>query len=333
MNKMITVIFSLIIFCSCSDLVIPEEENYSIKMADFNEVWEIVDRQYPFLEFKEIDWNAMYEKYEPRIKASQGDEYMNELINLLSELEDGHVGLETKSGYVRTYYMPRELKDKLSYSPELVRSYFDRELVLTGDGHMNYGTIDNMIGYIRIETWSENDRNWAVDIDKAINSLRTTDGLIIDVRHNGGGCTCLSNVVTSRFIDQPLKVPGIIRNGIFYEGDIIQPNKSAPYENDIVLLINGVSFSATEVFARDMKTIDRVTLVGGTTGGGGGAVNYYDLPSQLKVRLTFQNSLRYDLSPIEWNGIEPDIIIEQSETDIVNGRDKQLEFAIEYLKN
>jgi len=41
---------------------------------------------------------------------------------------------------------------------------------------------------------------------------------------------------------------------------------------------------------------------------------------------------RYDGQPWEWLGIPPDIRIEQTEEDIINGRDKQLEFAINMLK-
>ena len=41
---------------------------------------------------------------------------------------------------------------------------------------------------------------------------------------------------------------------------------------------------------------------------------------------------RYDGLPWEWLGIPPDIRVEQTETDILAGRDKQLEYAIEMLK-
>ena len=41
---------------------------------------------------------------------------------------------------------------------------------------------------------------------------------------------------------------------------------------------------------------------------------------------------RYDGQPFEWLGISPDIRVEQTEKDIQNGRDKQLEYAINMLK-
>ena len=42
--------------------------------------------------------------------------------------------------------------------------------------------------------------------------------------------------------------------------------------------------------------------------------------------------LRYDGQQIEWLGVPPDIRVEQTEDDIINGRDKQLEYAIDLLK-
>jgi C-terminal processing protease CtpA/Prc len=42
--------------------------------------------------------------------------------------------------------------------------------------------------------------------------------------------------------------------------------------------------------------------------------------------------LRYDGVPIEWNGVLPDIRVPQSKEDIDQGRDKQLEYAIELLR-
>ena len=41
---------------------------------------------------------------------------------------------------------------------------------------------------------------------------------------------------------------------------------------------------------------------------------------------------RYDGLPREWIGVPPDIRVKQTEEDILNGRDKQLEFAISMLK-
>jgi C-terminal processing protease CtpA/Prc len=42
---------------------------------------------------------------------------------------------------------------------------------------------------------------------------------------------------------------------------------------------------------------------------------------------------RYDGLPWEWLGVAPDILVEQTKEDLENGKDKQLEYAIEMLKD
>jgi C-terminal processing protease CtpA/Prc len=80
--------------------------------------------------------------------------------------------------------------------------------------------------------------------------------------------------------------------------------------------------------------------VGDTTGGGGGAgsnhstttVSDFILPSGKMVSTPTGYFERYDGQPIEWLGVLPDIRVAQTAEDIRQGRDKQLEYAIEFLK-
>ena len=115
----------------------------------------------------------------------------------------------------------------------------------------------------------------------------------------------------------------------------IFPQGSRQYTGPIVILINGTCFSATEVFAGRMRQLDYVSLVGDTTAGGGMSSNgeaRHFLPSGGSIRINYEAILRMDGQPIEWNGVPPDIRVEQTKADISNGEDKQLEFALEYLK-
>jgi C-terminal processing protease CtpA/Prc len=50
------------------------------------------------------------------------------------------------------------------------------------------------------------------------------------------------------------------------------------------------------------------------------------------IEIGFIDIRRYDGLPWEWLGIPPDIRVEQTEADILAGRDKQLEYTIEMLK-
>jgi len=98
-----------------------------------------------------------------------------------------------------------------------------------------------------------------------------------------------------------------------------------------VVLINGVCFSAAEYFAEMMKQVSTVTVVGDTTGGGGGIPQPFSLPSGIQVRVPAGEFRRHDGVPIEWNGIPPDVTIMNAEAEVRQGKDNQLEYAIQIL--
>jgi len=84
-----------------------------------------------------------------------------------------------------------------------------------------------------------------------------------------------------------------------------------------------------------MRQLDYVSLVGDTTAGGGMSSNgdaRHFLPSGGSIRINYEAILRVDGEPIEWNGVPPDIRIVQTKTDIDKEQDKQLEFAVDFLK-
>jgi len=93
-------------------------------------------------------------------------------------------------------------------------------------------------------------------------------------------------------------------------------------------------------FYRNHEATANVTAVGDTTGGGsaGGnseppdAVASFYLPSGKMIDIGTVDLRRYDGLPWEWLGVPPDIRVVQTEADINQGRDKQLEYAIDMLK-
>ena len=110
------------------------------------------------------------------------------------------------------------------------------------------------------------------------------------------------------------------------------------FDKAVVVLINGTTISAGELMAEYMRQINFVTIMGDTTNGAGCADIYeeiegdYFLPSGRYIKVGNSYALRFDGVPIEWNGIPPDVLIQQSRADFIAGRDKQLESAINFLK-
>lgn len=320
----------IILFCfGCSELIInePVKNNH---LEDFEAVRQIVKDNYPFLEFKRINWDSIYNVYLPAIQESEGDDYMAIIVDMLKELQDGHVGIRTKGGsYIGCYNLPRRVKDYYKYNALNIENYLSANLELTASNNISYCHISGDLGYIRISTFSSND--WISEIDNAISEFKNSEGLIIDVRHNEGGSNLNTNFVVKRFLKDSLIRAGFKIGEEFYTGQVLYPYLPVNYNKSVVVLINGVCFSSTEDFIQDMQQIENVTIIGDTTGGGSSAPEYFDLPSGLQIRISMYFFLKYNKTPIEWNGIFPDIRITNTIQEVENGTDKQLEYAIDYL--
>jgi uncharacterized protein (DUF779 family) len=322
----------LALLTGCSDLIVtgPEEHN---NFADFESAWHIVGSVYPYFQFKHINWDSVYTVYRPRAEAAKGDEIDGVLFDMLRELRDGHVRLQSRGGAsVATYTPPRADKDRYAYSPLVVRKYFDRELLLAGDQRIEYGIIGGDIGYIYVATLRR-EEPVADGFDEALSYVKETKGLIIDVRHNGGGSDDNSMAVVTRLISSPFDIlPSPAPGGGLNHGPYIYPRGSFHYTDPVVLLIDGVCFSSCEDFAEMMKHVPTVIAIGDTTGGGSGAPELFTLPSGREINVSTKDIRRYDGLPIEWNGVPPDILVRQTAEDIKLGRDKQLEYAIDHLR-
>ena len=317
---------------SCTDLVVTEPEG-STNVADFESAWQIVNSVYPYFKFKRINWDSIHAVYLPRAEKTRGDEIDAVLFDMLGELRDGHVSMQTQGGaQVSTYHPPRALRDRYTYSPIVVRKYFDRQLRLAGDQRIEYEKLPGNIGYLYVATLIK-DEPILAGFDEALAYLQDTKGLILDVRHNSGGTDNNSIGILGRLISSPLDwLPYPLPDGTLQRGFTIPPRGGFQYTKPVVMLIDGVCFSSCEDFSEVMKHIPTVTAVGDTTAGGSGAPQLFALPSGRKINVSTIDFRRYDGQPIEWNGVLPDILVINTEAEIESGQDRQLERAIQLLQ-
>ncbi len=319
-----------IILAGCSDLFVhPASDTTNI--ADFEQAWKITNSVYPYFQFKRVNWDSIHTVYQPLAEHSNGDEIFKVLYDMLAELKDGHVSIKTLGGSsVRTYVPPRTDKDRFAFDPLVVRKYFRDELKLAGGNRIEYGTLPQNIGYVRIATFLNG--TWIYDYDAVLQEFQGTRGLIIDVRGNGGGSDMMGDVVVSRLLTVPLGRPTNYYRGQPYKGSPLQPWGPVRYVNPVVVLMNGTCFSATEDFLNTMGEVPGVVLVGDTSAGGSGAPQDFALPSGRGIHISTIDFRRYDNQPIEWNGIIPDVLVVQTQADLQRGHDLQLERAIALLQ-
>ncbi len=319
-------------------------------IADFEAAWSAVDSVYPFMEFKQIDWDDVGATYRSTAERADGNEIYLVLAQMLGELEDGHVWLRPPRGVriplqddwlegddrkIWTYVGPRVRRDTDVWTADLLLNYLDPDSIrIDGDSLIGYAIRDDGIGYVRVGEFMPHEITR--DFDAALNHTRYTRALIVDVRHNPGGNHDTIREFVGRFLIEPLASLDVYILGERYPWQPIQPRAPFQYTKPVVVLINGRSFSGAEAFAEMMKQVPHVTAVGDTTGGGSGAADdsapgIFRLPSGAEIGVPTGDVRRYDGLPWEWLGVPPDIRVEQTETDRAHGRDMQLEHAIEFL--
>lgn len=327
----------ILTIAGCSDLVVTPPDT-SLNVKDFETAWNAINNVYPMFEYKQINWNEVYSKYREKVDNSSED-FSKILFNMLRELRDPHVILSNNGmGLLIPYPGVRLQRDFDAFSPILVRTYFDQELTFACRHKVEYGILNEGIGYIRIATFNE--EGLMDGFDNVLDEMLNTKGLIIDVRKNNGGTVGNIDKVVGRFIDTTMLNLKAYKKGGIPISPIpsIQPTANkVVYKKPVVILINGASISGAEVFAENMRQIDFVTVIGDTTDGAG-CSDYIDeiegdyfLPSGRYIKIGNTYWLRYDDIPIEWNGVPPDILVPQTKADVDAGKDKQLEYAIEFL--
>jgi hypothetical protein len=322
----------------CESLIVPSADSDQ-NVADFEVVWNAVNDHYPYLTFKGIDWDAVHTEFLPRVEASQGDEFYRVLNDLLYRLRDGHVYYKTPGGGREIYpwVPPRRLRDQDRYDPFVVRRYFDKTLTLSPTGAIEYGILPENIGYIFLSDFHE---NYLIrDFPRVMAQMRNTRGLIIDVRQRRGGTPQNVAAVVAPFLTAPIPLPPAYLYGAVVDWPDVQPASGTPYTAPVIVLINGLTYSAGEFCAEMLKQLPNVTAVGDTTGGGSagstsasGYQHIWRLPSGKWFEIGNLDIRRYDGLPWESLGVPPDVQVIQPLDDLRAGHDRQLEYAIEQLR-
>jgi C-terminal processing protease CtpA/Prc len=154
------------------------------------------------------------------------------------------------------------------------------------------------------------------------------NGLIIDVRDNGGGFTCdhLLTVLT-----QPLHAYTVGRNGA--TGYPQDRHVYASWNKPIVVICNQNSFSNAEIFSHAIKTVDRGKIVGIPTAGGVISTGSATILELGRMRLPGRGwFLPHNGEDMELYGAVPHFIVDVTPGDLSSGKDPQLDKAIEVLK-
>ena len=146
---------------------------------------------------------------------------------------------------------------------------FVKSSVVEKDGK-KYGVIDLPKFYISFD--DRNFRDSAKDMEKEIERLKeeNVEGLLIDLRNNGGGSLDTAIKIAGLFVDKGPVVQIKYRNEAPVIREDIDPK--IQWTGSLVLLVNELSASASEIFAAAMQDYNRAVILGGNQTYGKGTV-------------------------------------------------------------
>src|SRR5690554_3610720 len=95
----LAIIMQLFFFNSCMDMSFNFDNH---PKGNFEALWSIIDRNYCFFDYKEIDWDQVHKDYSSRITPEMSNESLFKLMGeMLAELKDGHVNLSASHDITR----------------------------------------------------------------------------------------------------------------------------------------------------------------------------------------------------------------------------------------
>ncbi|HAB64869.1 MAG TPA: tail-specific protease [Pseudomonas sp.] len=144
------------------------------------------------------------------------------------------------------------------------------------------------------------------DVKKLLTELEKedVDGVVIDLRNNGGGSLQEATELTGLFIDQGPTV--LVRNSDGRVDVLADEQQGAFYKGPLAVLVNRLYASASEIFAGAMQDYHRALIVGGQTFGKGTVQTVQPL-NHGELKLTLAKFYRVSGQSTQHQGVIPDI--------------------------
>ena len=228
------------------------------------------------------------------IRGKKGSTVRLEVIPVTAKTDDEHTVIEIVRDTVKL--------EEQSAQKKVLDIFDDNKL-------SKIGIIDIPAFYIDFEAMRKGDpqyKSTTRDVSKLLNELidEGVDGIIIDLRENGGGSLREVNELTGLFIEQGPTVQ--VRHSskqVYRDG---KRSSSAYYQGPLVVLINRLSASASEIFAGAIQDYQRGIVVG-TQSFGKGTVQSLNPLKHGQLKITESKFYRISGESTQHRGVIPDI--------------------------
>ncbi len=194
------------------------------------------------------------------------------------------------------------------------------EVPTEGEEMIKIGVIDLPVFYLDFNGRAKNlpdYRSSTRDVRKLINEMKAegVQGLVVDLRNNGGGSLLEATTLTGLFIDEGPVVQ--VRNSSGRISTEVDTDPGMAWEGPLAVLVNRYSASASEIFAAAIQDYGRGMVIGETTFGKGTVQNLVDLDDYAppgdsgkmgQLKITMAQFFRVNGGSTQNRGVEPDIL-------------------------
>lgn len=228
-----------------------------------------------------------------------------------------------------------------------------RDVVVIEESYVKHSVIQlngtkKKIGYVNIPKFyrdfnDRDGRNCTDDTRKALEDLnkKGVDGVILDLRNNGGGALEDARMISGLFFD---KGPVVQVKDSRGRSEVLRDyDEKINFDKPVIVLINRFSASASEIVAAALQDYQRAIIVGGEHSHGKGTVQAVvgldDYISPLvrsdaklgALKITIQQFYRVNGSSTQYKGVTPDIVLPDQYSYIESG-ERYLDYSLPWEK-
>ena len=304
----------------------------------FDTVWQTFDQSYSFFVLKNIDWSAARTTYRSRLTATSTDQELFAVLSaMLLDLEDAHVRLTTPIGTTRYTGWYDAYPDNFS-AAVVSASYLGASERLSPRAELIYGYAADDVGYVRVASLSGS--GFAADLRDIVAELGPIAGLVVDLRHNGGG----DDRNGEAFVEVLARAEAVYRRVRFRDGpnhgdfgpfldSRLTPAGPPAFSGPIAVLTNRRTASSAESMVLAFRTLSNAVTVGDLTAGASANPSVNRLPNGWEYTVSRWIEYLPDNTTFEGIGLVPDIRVDITPEDEAALRDTILDSALQSIRD
>ncbi|GHO90216.1 hypothetical protein KSF_002640 [Reticulibacter mediterranei] len=254
---------------------------------NFDIFWNTFRENYPFFKQHGLNWDAVREKFRPQVTpATTPAQLEATFVEMIKPLQDAHTAVNLPSQHLTFTGErpdPQPVTDaEFRQANRIVDSRLVGKRQSFANDHISFGLLPKDIGYLDISSFDDyTDSGRSSDALDALNHAldvafaKPLNGLVIDVRNNGGGSDAYGVAVASRLTRQGYVAyaktarddPNNPSTFTAPQSVTVQPSARSSFHGPIALLTSRYSVSAAETFTQALLGRPNITRIGENTQG------------------------------------------------------------------